>query len=137
MMNGTRMNATVMQAACLLVLSFVVAVSDSCAQDMTQAEAKRLLILHSERKQVMFDLTEELDNYNKADAESRKAIGKRITTLQHNLRDLDTEIENTGKMPEIKDSGEPFQVKQKPKPKEEPKEPTKSKHESWDVFRNF
>lgn len=108
------------------------------AQDMTQAESKRLMILHSERKQVMLDLVEELDNYQKADAVSRKEVEKRISTLQHNLRDLDTEIENTGKMPEIKDGGgEPYQVKVKPKAKEEPKEPTKSKHESWDVFRNF
>lgn len=108
-------------------------------QDMTQAEARRLEILRAEKKQALLDLVEESENYTKADDENKKIIGKRIQTIQNNLRDLDVEIKETGKMPEIKAGGEAFQAKssKQPKQKEEAKDAGKPKHESWDVFGNF
>lgn len=105
------------------------------AQEMTQAEAKRLMILQSERRQVVMDLAAEVGTLPSAKGKARLETQNRIETLRQNLRDLDTEITNTGNMPKIR----PL-IDQAIKPAHSQESSTNAKaekHEPWDVFENF
>jgi hypothetical protein len=112
----------------------------------TNAERRRMDILQDERRVVETELIGVVNRFAKASPEEKIELQNQVRMLQRNIKDLDTEIASTGKMPEIvmkgdegSDDGKSRRVNFNGKEgtgKEEVKQSGKPRA-SWDVFGNF
>lgn len=113
----------------------------SFAASASEAEDKRLMILQDERNDVVMQLQEEIAGYQKQ--KDKAGADKRIAVLRRNLSDLDTEIQHTGRIKEVRfvdSSGSSklvAQASEKSSKESRASDGGSSPKEPWDVFGQF